>query len=69
MITPDQIFTRAAEEAALLVFWRAQAERMRDGTTAAGVDRRKALALARRCERTIFDLAILAEATAAGAVH
>lgn len=60
-MTAAQIFERAAEEARLVMLWRRQADALRGGGAIAGVDRRKALALARRCERAVFDIAIRAE--------
>lgn len=57
----EQIFERASEHARLAIYWRRQAEALRAGGEVAGVDRRKALALARRSEAAVFDLAITAE--------
>lgn len=68
-MTDEQLFARAEEEARLVVLWRRQAEAMRDGSTIAGIDRRLALALARRCEAAVFNLAIDAEIAAQDAAQ
>lgn len=65
----EQIFERAAESARLVMYWRGQAEALRSGGTAAGVDRRRALALARRCEAAVFNLSITAEREALRCDH
>lgn len=57
----EQIFDRAAEAARLVMMWRNQAEALRAGGAIAGVDRRRALALARRCETEVYNLSIAAE--------
>lgn len=64
IMTSDELFARAVEEARLVMYWRRQAEALRSGGTIAGCDRRRALALARRCEGAVFNLAIKAERTA-----
>lgn len=58
MTAPADLFTRAVEEARLALFWRRRA------STVVGCDRRRALALARRCEAAVFNLAIEAESAA-----
>lgn len=60
-MSQDHLFARAEEESRLVMLWRRQAEALRDGSTIAGCDRRRALALARRCEAAVFNLAIAAE--------
>lgn len=58
-MTSEELFTRAVEEARLVVYWRRQAAAWRPGEL--GCTRRQALAFARRYEAVVVGLAYKAE--------